>query len=192
MSGWAKNWSLKTACRPLKVKAQVGQKRFLKTAWQRRRAPVKAQVGKNCSLKTAWRRRWAPVKAQVGKNCSLKTAWRRRWAPVKAQVGQKLLPKDCLPAAAAAQRSPRSADNLSLKHLSARPGPPNLSKKKGAPSARHYTPFLFEYLPLFSARVARSKAIVFQKSRLPRSPFFGGGPFLVFGLLNLEDGSRSD
>ena len=151
MSGWAKNWSLKTACRPLKVKAQVGQKRSLKTAWRRRRAPVKAQVGqkrslktawrrrrapvkaqvgKNCPLKTAWRQRWAPVKAQVGKNCSLKTAWRRRWAPVKAQVGQKLLPKDCLPAAAAAQRSPRSADNLSLKHLSARPGPPNLSKNK--------------------------------------------------------------
>ena len=168
MSGWAKNWSLKTACRPLKVKAQVGQKRSLKTAWRRRRAPVKAQVGKNCSLKTAWRRRWAPVKAQVGKNCSLKTVWRRRWAPVKAQVGQKLLPKDCLPAAAAAQRSPRSADNLSLKHLSARPDPPNLSKNKKRRA------FLFEYLPLFSACVARSKAIVFQKSRLPRSPFFGG------------------
>ena len=165
----------------LKVRVQVGQKRSLKTAWQRRRAPVKAQVGKNCSLKTARRRRWAPVKAQVGKNCSLKTAWRRRWAPVKAQVGQKLLPKNCLPAAAAAQRSPRSADNLSLKHLSARPGPPNLSKNKKAR--------LSSYL-----NICRFfKAIVFQKSRLPDRLFLGGSvsrfrPFIS----NLEDGSRSD
>ena len=35
--------------------------------------------------------------------------------------------------------------------------------KKGAPSARHYAPFQVEYLPLFSARVARSKAIGFKK-----------------------------
>ena len=182
MSGWAKNWSLKTACRPrrapvqawakncsLKVKAQVGQKRSLKTAWRRRRAPVKAQVDKNCSLKTAWRRRWAPVKAQVGKNCSLKTAWRRRWAPVKAQVGQKLLPKDCLPAAAAAQRSPRSADNLSLKHLSADRARQICQKiKKGAPSARHYTPFLVKYLPLFSSS---SQIAFFWGVRLSFSAF---------------------
>ena len=155
-----------------------GQKRSLKTAWRRRRAPVKAQVGKKCSLKTAWRRRWAPVKAQVGKNCSVKTVWRRRWAPVEAQVtqvGQRLLPKDYLPAAAAARRSPRSADNLSLKHLSTRPDAESVKKqKKGAPSARHYTPFLFEHLSLFSARVARSKAIVFQNLVFPDRLFLGG------------------
>jgi hypothetical protein len=40
-------------------------------------------------------------------------------------VDQKLLPKDCLPAAAAAQRSRRSAETLSLKHLPAAPGRPN-------------------------------------------------------------------
>ena len=142
-------------------------------------------MGKNCSLKTAWRRRWAPVKAQVGKNCSLKTVWRRRWAPVKVQVGQKLLPKDCLPAAAAAQRSPRSADNLSLKHLSARPGPPNLSKnKKGAPS----------YLNIcrFFPRALRAQKPLFFKNLVFPDRLFLGGPFLVFGLLNLEDGRRSD
>ena len=72
------------------------------------------------------------------------------------------------------QRNPRSAENVSFKHLSAGPGRPNLSKrvKKGAPSARHNTPFLHRF---FSARVARSKvskALVFQKYCLSRSSFF--------------------
>jgi len=48
---------------------------------------------------------------------------------VKAQVGQKLLPKDCLAAAAAVQRNTRSAENLSLKHLLAGPGRPNQYQK---------------------------------------------------------------
>ena len=44
--------------------------------------------------------------------------------------------------------------------------------KKGAPSARHYAPFQVEYLPLFSARVARSKAIGFKKNLVfPDRPF---------------------
>ena len=39
-------------------------------------------------------------------------------APGRSEsVDQKLLPKDCLPAAAAAQRNARSAETLSLKHL---------------------------------------------------------------------------
>ena len=114
-------------------------------------------MGKTCSLKTAWRRRWAPVKTQVSKNY-LKTAWRRRWAPVKAQVGQKLLP-NCLPAAAAAQRS-------HMKHFSARPGPPVKNKKTRLP---------LTYLTncRFFPRALRAR-IVFQKSRLSRAPFFGG------------------
>ena len=146
-------------------------------------------MGKNCPLKTAWRQRWAPVKAQVGKNC-LKSAWRRRWAPVKAQVGQKLLPKDCLPAAAAAQRSSRSADNLSLKHLPDR-ARQICQKKKGAPSARHYTP---SYLNIcrFFLRALRAQKPLFFKNLVFPDRLFWGSPFLVFGLLNLEDGSRSD
>ena len=77
----------------------------LKTVCRPRRAPVlpkgsKAQVGQ--SLKTTWRRAGPQLRA---KNCSLKTVRRRRWATIKAQVSQKLLSKDCLPAAAAVQRS---------------------------------------------------------------------------------------
>ena len=97
--------------------------------------------------KTTWQpARWA-------KNCSLKIACRPRRARVKAQVGQKLLPKDCLPAAAAAQRSPRSAETLSLKHLPGGPGRPNQYQKikkcvLGAP----LYPFLGKYMPFFSSR----------------------------------------
>jgi len=94
-------------------------------------------------------------------------------------VGQKLLPKDCLPAAPAAQRNTRSAENPSLKHLPAAPGRPNLSKnKKSAPSLNICRFFL-------CARCAL-KPLDFQKSRLPRSVFWPSDFFWRrFGLQNL-------
>ena len=160
----------------------------LKTAWQRRWAPVEAQVRKLLP-----KRRWAPIKAQMGKNYSLKTAWQRRWAVVKAQVGKNCSlrlfgdgagpqlrsrwAKNCSPKPACWPQRPRREAQTTCICLPDRTRQICQKSKKGAPSARHYTLFLFEYLPHFSARVARSKAIVFQKSRLPRSPFFGGVRF---------------
>jgi hypothetical protein len=73
-------------------------------------------------------------------------------------VGQKLLPKDCLPAAAAAQRSPRSAETLSLKHLPAGPGRPNQYQKiKKRAFGTPLYPFLGKYMPFFSSRALRAQ-----------------------------------
>ena len=55
---------------------------------------------------TTLRRRRGELKRRWAKNCCLKTVWRPRRARVKARVGQKLLPKDCLPAAPGASESP--------------------------------------------------------------------------------------
>ena len=95
-------------------------------------------------------------------------------------MGQKLLPKDCLPAAAAAQRSPRSAETLSLKHLPARPGRPNQYQKikKRAFAAPLY-PCLGKYMPFFFfVRVARSNRLISKKIVFVHR-FFGPSIFFV-------------
>ena len=93
-------------------------------------------------------------------------------------MGQKLLPKDCLAAAAAAQRNTRSAENLSLKHLLAGPAGQISTKKLKRRACGHYTPFLVKYMPFFFfARVARpnrwiSKKFVFVHRFFGPSDFF--------------------
>jgi len=84
-------------------------------------------------------------------------------------VDQRLLPKDCLPAAAAAQRSPRSAETLFLKHLPAAPGRPNQCQK--TKKAR-----------LWRAAIAISRqicAVFFLRARCALEPL----AFRKFGLL---------
>ena len=88
-------------------------------------------------------------------------------------MGQKLLPKDCLAAAAAAQRNTRSAENLSLKHQPAGPGRPNQYQK-----IKKARLFQGKYMPFFSSRALRaqnrliSKKLVFLDRFLWPSHFF--------------------
>ena len=67
-------------------------------------APPQAALFHICA--TILSRRRGELKRRWAKNCCLKTVCRPRRARVKAQVGQKLLPKDCLPAAPGASESP--------------------------------------------------------------------------------------
>ena len=60
-------------------------------------------------------------------------------------MGQKLLPKDCLPAAAAAQRSPRSADNLSLKRQICQGFPLSEARGKDGPFIPCYARLPLEF-----------------------------------------------
>ena len=94
---------------------------------------------------------------------------------MKAQVGQKLFPKDCLAAAAAAQRNTRSAENLSLKHLPAGPGRPNQYQK-----IKKARLFQVKYIAIFSSRALRAQNR-WSSKKFGLSPSFSLGLRIFLG-----------